>query len=64
MKSNTDEMTPLERVVFTLERMRVAGGWDDEAAARQVMAALHLDEHGKPMRHEGAAPPAPQPGGK
>lgn len=57
-------MNALERVTFVLERMRVAGGWDDEAAAHQVLAALGLDDDGRPVRAHGDAPSAPEPGGK
>jgi hypothetical protein len=59
----SDHLTALEKVTFVINRMRVAGGWDDEEAARQVLAAVGLDDDGKPMRHD-EAPPAPALGGK
>jgi hypothetical protein len=62
--THTQDMTALERVTFILAQMRIAGGWDDESAARQVLAAVGLDDTGKPLARHDEAPPAPQMGGK
>jgi hypothetical protein len=35
-----ESMTTLERITAILERARVAGGWDDEAVARAVLAGI------------------------
>lgn len=35
-------MTLLQRITAVLERARVAGGWDDEAVARKVLAEMFV----------------------
>lgn len=42
-------MNALERITHVLERARVAGGWLDEDVAAAVLAALGLDDEGKPV---------------
>lgn len=40
-------MTALERITHILERARIDGGWDDEAVAARVLAALGLSTDGR-----------------
>jgi hypothetical protein len=46
----------LERVTAVLERARVAGGWNDEHVAANVLQVLGLDEDGKPAAPSDTAP--------
>jgi hypothetical protein len=43
-------MTALARVAGVLAQARVAGGWDDEAVARAVLAELGLGDDGYPVQ--------------
>lgn len=41
-------MSALQSIATVLHRARVAGGWDDEEVAAQILRALNLDDEGKP----------------
>lgn len=40
-------MTVLQRITEILHRARVAGGWDDEDVAKQILRAMDLDDDGE-----------------